>query len=205
MFVVFIYEYKKIKMLSWSYMTKEISSAILRILPFVIIISVVTILKKKGKLSAEDTALQQPISMFSYLFCVIGFVFFSLLIEVVLNSFGLLEVAKWNHTLVSSIIRIMGAVVLAPIAEELIFRGILLSKLNRKFNKHLAIFLQAVFFVVLHNFTYQNTTSSNIGIVQTFVDASLFGYARFYTRSIYTSMTMHISGNLIATLERFIL
>ena len=74
---------------------------------------------------------------------------------------------------------------------------------KRKLNLHLAIFIQAVFFVLLHNFTYQNTWSSNIAIVQSLADAMLFGYARQYTKSIYTPVAMHITGNAIATLERF--
>ncbi|KFE97639.1 CPBP family intramembrane glutamic endopeptidase [Chryseobacterium luteum] len=95
---------------------------------------------------------------------------------------------------------------LLPIAEEFIFIGLLLNKLLKKnINLHLAILLQACFFVLLHNFAYQNTQSSNICIVQSVVDASLFGYAKYYTKSIYTPIAMHITGNLIATLERFIL
>ena len=116
----------------------------------------------------------------------------------------LLEITPWNHPLFASIIRIAGAVILAPIAEEFIFRGLFLNMLiKRKLNLHLAIFMQAVVFVLLHNFTYQNSLSSNIGIVQSLADAMLFGYAKYYTKSIFTPMAMHITGNAIATLERF--
>jgi len=59
--------------------------------------------------------------------------------------------------------------------------------------------------VLLHNFTYENTMASNIGIVQSALDAVLFGYARLYTRSLVTPITMHLSGNAIAIAERFIL
>jgi len=100
----------------------------------------------------------------------------------------------------------VGAVVLAPVAEELIFRGIFLNKLLEwKVNKHLAISILSLLFVAMHSFTYENTLSSNISIAQTFIDASLFSYARLYTNSLYTPMAMHATGNLIATLERFIL
>ncbi|MBF4470039.1 CPBP family intramembrane glutamic endopeptidase [Flavobacterium sp. HJJ] len=100
---------------------------------------------------------------------------------------------------------IPGAVILAPIAEELLFRGCILNLLNKKkINNHLAVLIQACFFVLLHNFTYQNTMSSNIGIVQSLVDAILFGYARQYTKSLYTPITMHMTGNAIAVIERFI-
>ena len=71
-------------------------------------------------------------------------------------------------------------------------------------NIHFAIFIQACFFVLLHNFTYQNSLSSNIGIVQSLIEASLFAYAKYHTKSIYTPITMHMTGNFIATFERFI-
>lgn len=97
-------------------------------------------------------------------------------------------------------------VIIAPIAEELIYRGLFLSKLiSLKISKHIAIFILALIFVGSHSFAFENALSSKIGIAQTFIDASLFSYARFSTKSIYTPITMHMTGNLIATLETFLL
>jgi membrane protease YdiL (CAAX protease family) len=185
-------------------MNEEIKSALIRVFPFVIILIALCIAIKRRKIDKADLGMRKPISMAHFFFWTFGFLCFILLTEFLLYQLGILEIDKWNHTFYSSVIRIFGAVVLAPIAEELIFRGLLLSKFSKKVNLHLAIVIQASFFVLLHSFAYQNTLSSNIGIVQTLIDALLFGYARHYTESIYTSMTMHITGNLIATLERFI-
>ena len=186
-------------------MDKEISSALLRILPFIVVIAIIAVRLSVKHLSPQDIALQKPVSTKRFLCWILGFLAYVLLIECTLNHFGILEIDKWNHPLVSSIIRITGAVILAPIAEELIFRGIFLNALEKlKLNKHLSIILQAVLFVLLHNFAYQNTLSSNIGVVQSFADACLFAYARCHTKSIYTPIVMHMTGNLIATLERFI-
>jgi membrane protease YdiL (CAAX protease family) len=135
----------------------------------------------------------------------LGFFIFSLATEYLLFGCGLVSTNPWNHELLISIIRILGAVILAPIAEELVFRGLLLSKLNKKLNIHLAVLIQAIGFVLSHSFAYENTLESNVGICQVFVDACFYGYARHYTKSIYTPMAMHIGGNLMATLERFIL
>jgi membrane protease YdiL (CAAX protease family) len=160
---------------------------------------------RRKKIKSEDLFLQKPIAVKLFLFWTIGFLVYIIVTELVLHRLGVLEIDKWKHPLLPSIIRILGAVVLAPIAEELIFRGLLLNLfIKRKFSVHLAIFLQACFFVLLHNFTYENTLTSNIGIVQTLIDASLFGYARYHTKSIYTPISMHITGNFIATLERFV-
>lgn len=187
-------------------MNHEISAAFFRTIPFLIIICVVAILTKRKKIKTEDLDIRKPFSTKSYLIWTVGFLLYTLLTEFVLHAFNILEVSKWQHSFLPSVILIFGAILLAPIAEELIFRGLILNVLiKKKINIHWAILIQACFFVLLHNFTYENNLSSNIGIVQSLIDATLFGYARVYTKSIYTSITMHISGNLIAILERFIL
>lgn len=125
--------------------------------------------------------------------------------EFVFYQLGILEIEKWKHPFYPSMIRIIGAVIFAPIAEEIIFRGLLLYKLSSRLKSfHIAIFLQAILFVLLHNFAYENTVSSTIGIVQSLIDASLFGYAIHYTKSLYTPIVMHMSGNFVAVFERFI-
>ena len=180
--------------------------AIIRTLPFLVVVCVIGVLIKRGKIKSQDLDLVPPFSIKRFIVCTVGFLLFTLTVEYLLSAISILEVSKWHHTFLPSIILIIGATVVAPIAEELIFRGLILNVLaKRKMNRHNAIFLQAIFFVLLHNFTYQNTLSSNIGIAQSLIDAMLFGYARYYTKSIYTPITMHITGNAIAIIERFIL
>ena len=187
-------------------MNHEIRMALVRTLPFLVVIIIIAILIKRQKIKSQHLDIRKPKSLKSYLVWTIGFLAYVLLTEFSLSSFNVLEVNKWNHFFTPSIILIFGAIILAPIAEELLFRGLILNiLLKKKINIHWAILIQACFFVVLHNFTYENTLSSNIGIVQSLVDAMLFGYARVYTKSIYTPITMHITGNTIAILERFIL
>jgi membrane protease YdiL (CAAX protease family) len=186
-------------------MNEEIRSALLRTVPFLIVICGVIIAIKRKKVKTEDLYIRKPLSFKYFLFWTIGFLVYALAIEFSLNTFNILEVDKWNHSLTASMILIPGIILLAPIAEELLFRGFILNLLiNKKLNFHLAILIQAFFFVLLHNFTYQNTLSSNIGIVQSLIDAMLFGYARQYTKSLYTPIAMHITGNAIAIIERFI-
>ena len=186
-------------------MHDELRSAVLRTLPFLVVILVVAILIGRRKIRSQDIDLKKPDHLGSYLLWTVGFLVYALLIEFLLYARGILEISPWEHSLTPSILLIFGAVVLAPIAEELLFRGLILNVLIKKIgNKHIAILVQALFFVLLHNFTYENTLSSNIGIVQSALDAVLFAYARQYTRSIFTPITMHMSGNAIAILERFI-
>ncbi|PZX93057.1 hypothetical protein DOS84_11850 [Flavobacterium aquariorum] len=145
-------------------MNEEIKSALIRVVPFVMILAGLFIASKRRKIDrAVDLGLQKPNSMTHFFFFTFGFLGFILLTEFFLYKLGILEIDKWNHAFFPSIIRIVGAVILAPISEELIFRGLLLSKLSKKVN-----------------------------------------YARQFTKSIYTPIAMHIMGNFLATLERFI-
>lgn len=186
-------------------MNEEIKSALIRVLPFAVILFILFLRVSRGKPNAQDLYLNKPSSTNRFFLWTVGFLSFVLLTEFTFYKLGILDIDKWNHPLLPSIIRVLGAVILAPIAEELIFRGFILNMLTkRKLNLHLAIFIQACFFVLLHNFTYQNNLSSNIGIVQSLIDATLFGYAKYNTKSIYTPITMHMTGNFIATFERFI-
>lgn len=187
-------------------MNHEISAALIRTLPFLVVICIVAILTKRKKIKTDDLDICKPFSTKSYLIWFVGFLLYTLLTEFVLYLFNIQEVSNWDHSFLPSIILIFGAIILAPIAEELLFRGLILNVIIKKqVNIHWAILIQACFFVLLHNFTYENTVSSYIGIAQSLIDAILFGYARIYTRSLYTPITMHISGNLIAVVERFIL
>ena len=186
-------------------MTDELRSALLRTLPFLVVIVVLALLIGRRRIRSQDIDLKGPEHLGAYFLWTVGFLVYALLIELLLDAWGILEVSKWEHSLTPSILLIFGAVVLAPIAEELLFRGLILNVLIKRIgNIHVAIVVQALFFVLLHNFTYENTLSSNIGIAQSSLDAVLFAYARQYTRSIYTPITMHMSGNAIAILERFI-
>jgi membrane protease YdiL (CAAX protease family) len=186
-------------------MDQEIKLALIRVLPFAIIIVALFVFVKQKKIKLHDLDINKPPSINRFCIWTVGFLIFILSTEFIFYKLGILEIDKWHHPLYPSIIRLLGAVLLAPVAEELIFRGLALNALiKRRLNIHFAIFIQACFFVLLHNFTYQNTLSSNIGIIQSLIDACLFGYARHFTRSIYTPITMHITGNFIAILERFI-
>lgn len=178
--------------------------SLLRILPFVIFLIVIPFLIKKKKLKLNDIDFVKPESWFK-MFLWIGLFFtYSLVVEVLLLKYGIYSIKPWEYDLTSSLIRIVGAVVLAPIVEEMLFRGILLNKLSEKWNRKAGIVLQALLFVLLHSFAYENSAESNIGIAVAFTDAILFAVARYSTKSIFTNIGMHMSGNFIAIFERIL-
>ena len=184
----------------------ELTKIMLRILPFVVIIFVISIKVRKGDFSKEELGIQKPDSYIKVFSWWVFFLFFCVLTELLLYKYNLLQVKSYAFDLNTSLLKICGMLLLAPIAEELLYRGIFLSKLIQfKVNKHAAIFIIAVLFVLLHSFAYEQTLASKIGIVQVFIDAMLFGYARLNTKSVYTSIVMHITGNLIAIAEMYLL
>ncbi|RYY69537.1 MAG: CPBP family intramembrane metalloprotease [Chitinophagaceae bacterium] len=185
-------------------MSTEIKTALIRVLPFLVILIILLIAFKNGKISADDLGLHRPVSTRRFVYWIVGFFIFILLVESLLFITWLLDISPWRHPLIPSVIRIIGAVILAPVAEEFIFRGLLFNKLNNtKPGLHAAVFLQAFVFVMLHHFTYTYSLQSNLAMLQTLADAVLYGYARHYSRSIFTPIAMHMTGNAIATLERF--
>ena len=187
-------------------MHSEIGQALLRTGPFVLVLLVIAFQVRRGGLDRVALGLRPPSSAARFALWWLGFVVLIAAVEVTFWWFGLLEVSHWHHSLLPSIIRITGMVLLAPIMEEIVFRGIALSWLEKRFGSfHLAVVAQALAFVALHNFAYDNSLAARIGVVQSFVDACLFAYARRHTKSLLTPIAMHVTGNLVATAEMFAL
>jgi membrane protease YdiL (CAAX protease family) len=182
----------------------EVKEALIRVIPFFLILIGLSIGIKKKKISTQELYINKPVSHKAVMSWLIGFLLCVAAFESTLYQLGLLNISSWKHDLLSSIIRITGMVILAPIAEELIFRGLILSKLRKlKISKLVAIVLQAVLFVALHS-VYDFTISSQIGMLQLFIDAIIFAYAMYHTKSIYTPILLHAAGNLVAVLEQFL-
>jgi membrane protease YdiL (CAAX protease family) len=177
-------------------------NSIIRVAPFLIVLAVITIRVRQGAIQRSDLGWQQPRSYpaaFGWwaLFLAVAAGF-----ELLLYTYNELELGGFKHTGFEAALRIVGMLLLAPVVEELLFRGLFLNWLEKKLRSpHAAVAAQAAVFVALHAFAYQGTFVSNVGIVQSFVDACLFAYARRHTGSIFTPIAMHITGNAIAVIE----
>lgn len=180
----------------------EIGQSLIRVSPFLVLLLVIFIRVRQGRIAAVDIGIAKPNSWASTSAWLLGFLGFALLVEFLLWQAEILELGGFKHQGLSAAIRIIGMVLLAPVAEELLFRGIFLNLLEKWIGKFtVAAAIQAAIFVALHNFTYTGSVASNIGVAQSFVDAMLFAYARRHTGSILTPVIMHASGNFIAVLE----
>lgn len=82
---------------------------------------------------------------------------------------------------------IVGTSLLIPIAEELIFRGLILGKFLESMKPGLAAVLSALIFACMHVQPLQ--------VVYAFLCGLILGYAYLYTGSIFVSVLIHMTFN----------
>ncbi len=85
---------------------------------------------------------------------------------------------------------LLGVGIIAPIAEEIIFRGFIQNKLLSSFPVWLAIVIQAVFFGLIHGNLVQMSYAFVIGLI--------FGLLVYKSNSIYPAIILHVLNNSIA-------
>lgn len=90
----------------------------------------------------------------------------------------------------------LGLVVLAPVAEEILFRGYLLQKLRKRAPTWIAILITSLLFAVVH-FAW------NVGI-DTFALSIVLCLLRVYTKSLWAPILLHSLKNGIAFYLLFI-
>lgn len=84
-------------------------------------------------------------------------------------------------------------VIIAPITEELIFRGVIMHGLMRNYSKFTAIFFSGLLFALFHLNPWQ--------FPATFVLGVLLGWLMIYTRNIGLSITGHAINNFLALMS----
>lgn len=97
--------------------------------------------------------------------------------------------------------------VLAPIAEELLFRGFLFGKLRRYLNASLTILLTTILFAILHviGITEERQIQLQWGAVSDiFVLAIALGILREKTGSVWAGILLHAIKNTLAFFVLFI-
>ncbi len=87
---------------------------------------------------------------------------------------------------------LFGAVFIAPFCEEIFFRGFAFAGLLRGMNAPLAALLSAVLFTAAHG----DLGSS----VPLFILGLMLAYLRWRSGSIWPTIALHASNNLIATI-----
>ncbi len=91
------------------------------------------------------------------------------------------------------IMYLAATVILAPVFEEILFRGIVQTELLRGFPVPMAIFVGALFFSAAHGMLYQAMFTFFVGLV--------LGWSYYITRNLFTSIIIHMifNGTAIVT------
>ena len=100
------------------------------------------------------------------------------------------DAASW----ISRIAIVVVVVVLAPLTEELLYRGVLLSRLRRGLSRHVAVAISAAVFAGIH-LVDPDTAFIVPGL---FVIGLVLGYQALHTGRIGLAITTHAGVNLLA-------
>lgn len=82
--------------------------------------------------------------------------------------------------------------ILAPVSEELIFRGVLFRTWAKRYGPWLGACFSSAIFAVIHWY-------SPLGIASVFMSGMIFAWVTWRTGSLWPALLIHAAGNLIAT------
>lgn len=97
-------------------------------------------------------------------------------------------------------VSLLSILIIAPLFEELLFRGVLLSYLRKKTGSLTAIFISSLIFSLFHFSPSQST--ENIPILFTlFAFGCYLGFVYEKTRSLFSSIVLHVTFNSISVIR----
>jgi membrane protease YdiL (CAAX protease family) len=165
------------------------------LLPIFAICIIVVLAKYKLRLSLQDDLFFSAPKLSQLLFWTILSASWMLLTNYLLGWRGEWNFSSWyNQLFYISVLRVVAVGILGPIAEELLFRGLLFNRLQRAGlkNKWLVVVVLAAAWAAIHvDYTWQ---------VQAviFVFGLLLGSATLKSKSILVPIVMHVVWNLYA-------
>lgn len=179
-------------------MDEGLRAALVKISPYAAGIAVVAIVARVRKFSPrEDLRIVPPSPSQAALWLTIWIAWVTAG-EVILHALGQADVPHHSDPPLVAGLLILGMVVLAPICEELVFRGLLFRAIEKtKLGGAGAMVVTAIVFAGAH-FQYHG-----IDLVQILIDGLLLGAARWKSRSLPLPIAMHAIGNAVAAWQRF--
>ncbi|MFV8379867.1 CPBP family intramembrane glutamic endopeptidase [Flavobacterium sp. LB3R33] len=101
------------------------------------------------------------------------------------------------HNPFSNPLSAIGAILFAPILEEIIFRGIILKGLLTRYTPKYAIIFSSIIFGLIHGRPMQMWGALLIGLI--------FGWIYYKTKSIATTILLHSFVNFISLINGYLL
>lgn len=124
----------------------------------------------------------------SYIFITYG-VFDYILYSMQSFDVGFIELIEEYIETTPALILMIESVVVAPIFEEILYRGILLNGLLKRYSYRRAIIYSAMIFGIAHMNVPQG--------INAFLIAIIIGAVYYYTKSLYVCMFMHFANNFL--------
>lgn len=177
------------------------NTVIIRLFSFALTLGIMFFAMRLKKLPIKETlALNKP-NIKQTLWFVMAFIILISIEEFTLYKLGLLETGQWSeYSNFHILIRIFSICIVAPITEELVFRGLLFTRMKNKFGLKVAIILPSILFALLH-LKLADNQNQNLLVIITFTDAIFYAVARNKTNSVYVPIILHIMSNIIALIE----
>lgn len=122
---------------------------------------------------------------------IVALIFFSIFSDDLMNSDivpSSMTNLSTNHSLTNTIVFLVYGCIVAPITEEMVFRGVVLKGFS-VVSQRFGIFISALFFALVHGNLLQGMNAFIIGLY--------FGFVAVKYNSILPNMLMHICANLI--------
>lgn len=107
--------------------------------------------------------------------------------------FPVIELTDVKPSLLVYVLFFLNICVLAPIYEELFFRGILLRRFTLKWSPQKSIIISSIIFGIIH--------LSPINVLFAFALGCVLGYAYLKTKNIFVPMLLHSFSNFLAFLQ----
>jgi membrane protease YdiL (CAAX protease family) len=166
------------------------------VLPAAAILIVVAIARMRG-ISRRELGVIAPDAKVAAAW-IAGWIVWIIATELISRKIGIASPERWTGRSASTIaVLFVAMVILAPLAEELLFRGLFYWRVSgTAVGPFGAIIAAAAIFAAIH-FQYGPAEWAFI-----FADAILFGLARYHSDSVMLPIAMHVLGNLYAFSQR---
>lgn len=176
-------------------MTPETRQVLAQIAPFLVGLAILGVLWVVRPPARERLA-WRPVPLGSFLRWLLLWVVWVTATELLQEALGRPSPGRWPLHGVALGLKLLGVVVLAPLLEEWVFRGLLFQLLLSRAGPGPAVAGSAVLFTLAHG-QYRPAD-----LVLVLLDGLLLGLARLRTGSTRVPFAMHVLGNAFAAWQR---
>ena len=149
-----------------------------------------------NKIKIQNTYTKSNATIMTYIICAIGAMGWCLIGSILTSISGISQNDETfqilNETVfkADNMIMILSSGILAPISEELVFRGCIFNIIKRTHKEMIAMIVSAIIFGIIHMNITQGIYAAMLGII--------LAYAYIVTKTILIPIIMHMSANLIS-------